>query len=457
LGEPDLLNCQCVILRWALRRAPLGFLLGCFLSAPLSAPLEAYSVLSHEALIDAAWDPVIVPLLLRRFPNVGPAELRAAHAFAYGGCVIQDLGYYPLGNHFFSNLTHYARSGHFVLALINQSRTAAEYAFALGALSHYIADNLGHPLAVNLSVPDMYPSLRREYGNRVTYEDNPRAHIMTEFSFDVVQITGAGYLPRTYHNFIGFQVPKGLLERAFQQTYGLRFHNIFFWEGISLDLYRVSASEIVPALGGDLWKHDRDRLKRLDPQLVTPRFKYRLAPRSYQRPSSTRRRLIRPWTWHWRQTVQRANISLVSRFLVTLIEILPKVGPLATLRFKPPTLQVQDLFINSFDDVVSHYESDLSDLRDAQVTLPETNLDTGEPRVAGRYKLADETYAQWLLTLEKHQFRGLSPEVRHDILTFYGNSEAPVATKRKPKRWAKVLSGLESLRAAGLSPAPPAR
>ncbi len=440
---------------WALRCALPGFMLAWLLLAPLTAPLDAYSVLSHEALIDAAWDSVIVPLLLRRFPNAKPAELRAAHAYAYGGCVIQDLGFYPLGNHFFSNLTHYARTGDFVLALVKESRTVDEYAFALGALSHYVADNVGHPLAVNLAVPDMYPSLRRQYGNQVTYEDNPRAHIMTEFSFDVVQITGAGYLPRTYHNFIGFQVPKDLLNRAFQETYGLQLGGVFFWEGLSLKLYKVSAGEIIPALGDGVWRHQRKRLKRLNPQLVAPRFKYRLAPGNYQRPSNTRQRLLRPREWRWKQTAQRANIYLVSRFVVALIEILPKVGSLSTLRFKPPTLQVQGLFIDSFDEAVSSYESNLLNLRDGDVALPENNLDTGKPLVAGEYELADETYAQWLHDLVKHHFRNLSPDVRQDILKFYANLQAPIATQKKPGRWMKILSELDSLRAMPTVSAPP--
>ncbi|MGH9354880.1 MAG: zinc dependent phospholipase C family protein, partial [Terriglobia bacterium] len=170
------------------RISNLGPTLGCLAAFALcvaAAPptLSGYSVLSHEALIDAAWDPVIVPILAARFPHATKAQLQEARAYAYGGCVIQDMGYYPFGNRFFSNLTHYVRTGGFVEALLNDSRSPDEYAFALGALSHYVADNTGHPLAVNLSVPDMYPKLRRKYGKRVTYEDDPRAHIMVEFSF----------------------------------------------------------------------------------------------------------------------------------------------------------------------------------------------------------------------------------------------------------------------------------
>src|ERR1022692_3326005 len=74
-----------------------------------SLPAGGYSVLTHEQLIDLTWADSIQPLLLRRFPMLTPAQLREAHAYAYGGCVIQDLGYYPFGKPIFSNLLHYVR------------------------------------------------------------------------------------------------------------------------------------------------------------------------------------------------------------------------------------------------------------------------------------------------------------------------------------------------------------
>ena len=127
---------------------------------------SGYSVLTHETIVDAAWDQDIVPLLLRRFPNATREELHNAHAFAYGGAIIQDLGYYPFGNKFFSDLTHYVRSGDFVIALIEESQNLNEYAFALGALSHYAADNAGHEIATNYAVPLMYPKLAKKYDYR---------------------------------------------------------------------------------------------------------------------------------------------------------------------------------------------------------------------------------------------------------------------------------------------------
>ena len=409
-----------------------------------------YSVLSHEALIDAAWKPYIVPLLLRRYPNATQAEIREAHAFAYGGCVIQDMGYYPFGDKFFSELTHYARSGDFVEALLRDSRNIDEYAFALGALSHYVADNTGHPLAVNLSVPLMYPKLHNEFGNRVNYEEDPTAHIMTEFSFDVVQITGAGYLPKTYHNYIGFKVPEALLAEAFQQTYGLKLNRLFFSEHLSLWMYKISASEIIPELGQITWRHKKKEIRRVNPRIVTARFTYRLSRENFESARGKRGRYhrVRPWRWHWRADLKRENGRFISKTLVFIVEVMPKVGPLRRLRFKPPTARVQNLFIEAFDVSVSRYETDVSTLSGSNLQLKDENLDIGRPSPAGQYFLADETYAHLLNALAKHRFRNLTPELRDNILAFYSNLDAPIITKQYPHKWKKTLRQLSALRSA---------
>ena len=80
------------------------------------------------------------------------------------GCIIQDMGYYPFGSKFFSDLVHYVRTGDFIVNLIREAQTLNEFAFALGALAHYAADTQGHSVAVNRSVALEYPKLARKYG-----------------------------------------------------------------------------------------------------------------------------------------------------------------------------------------------------------------------------------------------------------------------------------------------------
>jgi len=139
---------------------------------------SGYSILTHEEIVDLLWLDQIRPLLLKKFPNTTTEQLKDAHAYAYGGCLIQDMGYYPFGNRYFSDLVHYVRSGDFVVALIDEAQDVNEYAFALGALSHYAADIDGHP-AVNTAVAMEFPKLRSKYGNTVTFADDPKAHIRT--------------------------------------------------------------------------------------------------------------------------------------------------------------------------------------------------------------------------------------------------------------------------------------
>ncbi len=425
------------------------------LAGPMAAPLAGYSVLSHEAVIDAAWDPVIKPLLLERYPTASDAQLREAHAYAYGGCVIQDMGYYPFGNHFFSNLTHYVRTGEFIDALFEQSQTMYDYAFALGALAHYAADTEGHPLAVNLSVPEAYPKLQQKFGKVVTYEDDPTAHLMVEFSFDVAQIAGSGYSPATYGDFIGFKVARPALERAFQETYGLNFKNLFFSEDLAIGTYRRTASEIIPQMTKVAWKSKRKEILQANPNVTRNGFVYRLSRRDYE----TR------WGKTYRQPRYRGALwgesetqpGLLARFLVFLARILPKIGPLRILRFKPPSPQTQVLFLASFKATVERY-SNLAGAApgpaasSSDPALENDDLDTGKPTQFGEYQLADETYAQLLHRLAAKKFAGLTPGLQRNILSFYHNVGAVNAAERDPKEWRKVLTELQVLQNAPAQP-----
>src|SRR5215831_3532445 len=208
-------------------------------------PSNAYSVLTHEQVVDLLWNDQIRPLLLKRFPGSTEDQLREAHAYAYGGCVLQDMGYYPFGNKYFSDLVHYVRSGDFVEALLRDASDLNEYAFALGALAHYASDNSGHPV-INKVVAIEFPKLRAKYGDKVTYAEDPKAHIRTEFGFDMVQVAKNRYTSDHYHDFIGFEVSKPLMERSFQETYSIRLEDIFGDLDLAIGTYRRSVSSLIP-------------------------------------------------------------------------------------------------------------------------------------------------------------------------------------------------------------------
>ena len=231
--------------RWLRQAVPVALAVAWTLAAPARA--GAYSALAHEAIIDAAWDGSIVPALRARFA-LSDDDLKRARAFAYGGSLIQDIGYYPFSSRFFGDLTHYVRSGDFVEALIREAADVTEYAFALGALAHYAADTTGHPRAVNRAVPVLYPKLRARFGDVVNYAQSPSAHLKTEFGFDVIQVARGQYASGAFHDFIGFEVSKPIMERAFRATYGLDLDDVFAAIDVSIATFRWTVNTTIPSM-----------------------------------------------------------------------------------------------------------------------------------------------------------------------------------------------------------------
>jgi zinc dependent phospholipase C len=396
-----------------------------------TSPASAYSVLSHEATIDVTWDTLLQPLLKQRFPRASADDLTRARSFAYGGSVIQDLGYYPFGNKFFSNLVHYVRSGDFVEALIRDARTIDEFAFALGALAHYANDTRGHPEAVNVTVPIVFPKLQQKYGNAVTYAQAPRQHVIVEFSFDIVHAVGGAFLPDTYKRFIGFRVATPLLERAFRATYGLEMRDLFADQDRAISTYRYAVSQIIPTLTDAAWRDKHEEIVKLTPTIDRNAFVF-----SYPRTA---------FEQDYGRDYQRPG--LFARFIGVLYRILPKVGPLRPLAFKAPTPEAAELFAKSFRDATARFRTEVNDLRDRKFEIRNTNFDTGEPSRFGDYSLADETYGELVGRLADHKFQGMPAALTRDIVAFYGDGPGPaVQDKKVRKRWAKVERTLQALR-----------
>ena len=395
----------------------------------------SYSVLTHEAIIDSAWDTSIKGLLLKRFPDSTPEQLLEAHAYVYGGSIIQDMGYYPFGSKLFTDLTHYVRSGDFVLNLIRESQDLNEYAFSLGALAHYAADNTGHRMATNVAVPLLYPKLRTEFGNRVTYADDALSHVKTELAFDVLQVAQGHYAPESYHGFIGFQVARPLLERAFQDTYGLKLENVFTSVTLAIGSYRHAVSSTIPHMTRVALQMKKSEITKDAPGATKKKFLYNLSRASYQK--------------EWGKEYQQPGFG--SRLMAFIIGILPRVGKSRALRFEVPTPAVEKLFMASFNTTLDRYRELLSELQADRLKLPNENIDVGEITSAGGYRLSDRAYAQLLDKLEGH-FADVPPELRLDILAFYGDLSAPVSTKSDTVEWAKVIKELDELKVVDVPP-----
>jgi len=408
----------------------LSFVLMLFLAFPPSG--GAYSVLSHEAIIDAVWVTHIRPLLEKRFPTATHDELRQAHAYAYGGAIIQDMGYYPYGSKFFSDLTHYVRSGDFIDALLRNAQDTNDYAFALGALSHYAADNDGHRLAVNRVVPLLYPELKKKYGDVVTYEDHPLAHVKTEFAFDVLEVAKERYAPDAYHDFIGFEVAQPLLDKAFQETYGLDLGAVLQHENQALASYRHDVSKTIPKASKVAWQIKQSDIQRDLPGMTRDKFLYNLSRSSYEK--------------RWGKVYRRPNGG--EKVLAFLFRLIPKIGPLKILTFRVPTPEAEKMFEDSFNATLDRYRSLLTDLGAGNLTLPNDNFDVGARTALGEYRLGDDAFAELLHRQVANNFSGMTPELRAEIERFYADAASANKYRQNSRRWSRIRNELDRLQSS---------
>lgn len=398
-----------------------------------SSRAEAYSALAHQTVVDSAWEDVLAPLLRQRFPRASAADLDRARAFAYGGSVIQDLGYYPFGNALFTNLVHYVRSGDFVESLVRQAQNIDEFAFALGAVAHYAADNIGHPEAVNRVVPLMYPKLRPKYGPEVIYAEDPRRHVMVEFAFDVLQVASGAYLPDAFRAYIGFEVAKPVLQRAFLETYGIEMQELFGDEDLAIGTYRYAVSQAIPELTRVAWKEKEDEIRKLLPSVQRSAFVYSLTREEYEEAFGTKYR--RP--------------GWFARFLAAVIRILPKIGPLSALAFRVPTPEAEQLFADSFRATRERYRAMLAGAGDGRIELANTDFDVGRRARWGENEVADETYVELLERFAERRFAGMPAALRQDVLQFFATplpADAPEDSREDAEDVRPLIEALQESR-----------
>src|SRR6267378_1723364 len=406
------------------------------LVGPEIAP--AYSVLTHEQVVDLVWKDRIEPLLRKRFPRATEEDLRKAHAYAYGGSLLQDMGYYPFGNKFFSDLVHYVRTGDFVVALLEDSADLNEYAFALGGLAHYVSDNAGHP-TINRVVAMEFPTLRKKYGDSVTYADDPKAHIRTEFGFDMVQVARNRYTSDRYHDFIGFEVSQPLLERVFVEIYGLKVSDVFGDEDLAIGTFRRSVSTVIPEMTRVALLARKKQLVKEVPNFDRKKFLYNLSRTTYEK--------------EWGKGYRKPGFR--ERLLAWFLKIMPKIGPFRALDFKIPTPQTEDMYIKSVNQTLEDFQTTIEQAKGKKLKLDNRDCDTGKETSPGEYQLSDKTYAELLDELAEHNFDQVSPELRANILSYFSDPNALTRTnKNKNKKdkkakidWAKLEKELDQLKA----------
>ena len=398
----------------------------------IAPPCFGYGAFTHQAMVEVSWKTMVVPALLKRFPNASEEQLQKARNYAYGGAIIQDMGYFPFLNKFFSDLLHYVRTGDFIEELIRQSSDLNEYAFALGAMQHYAGDSTGHPVATNRSIPIYYPKLQRKYGDVVTYEQKKSAHSQTELGFDVVDVAAKRYRGEVYNSLVEFQVPASLLQRAFKTTYGIDLKELFDDLDRAIEKYQRTLTRNIPRLTMVAWKLKKDEIIAQNPQITDKDFVYH-----YTIPKERREQA---GSYH-------KSASTFDNTLAFLAGILIKLHLLKPLNFRVPTKETEKLFQDGLNATRELYQKLIADAENGTLKLENLNFDTGRLTRPAEYRLADATYAKLLEKLEKDHFRGVTPELRADILAFYADPTAPIATKFNKEQWKTTMRDLEELKA----------
>lgn len=399
-----------------LRQFSRYFLLIALFTIIKTTSAKAYAILAHEAIVDASWEKAIKPLLRQRFGDIPDSLMKQAHSYVYGGAMVADMGYLPGGSAYFSDLLHYVRSGDFINNLINEAQTLNEFAFALGALSHYRADEFGHSRATNRTVPVIYKGLKKKYGDFVTYADNPISHSRVEFSYDVLQIARGNYNTQAYHDFIGFNISKSVLQRAVLLTYGETLDELFSnFEG-SVKTFRWGVKNLMPTLIRKTWHSQRDTIMKRQPGMTARAFKYKMKKREF----------------HQEFGKGEAKPGFWARTLSWIINALPKIGPLKTLKYVDPGKEGEALFIHSFDTILVTYAQDLNAVGNHNLILTDINFDTGRIIKIGEYDLTDQTYAELLINLQKHQFQNMTLLLKQHLLDFYKDPNFIPVSKKYP-------------------------
>ncbi len=403
---------------------------------------DAFSVLAHQAVVDQAWDGTLVPLLRKRYPNATKQDLEDARAYARGGSHLPDLGYFPFGSRLFTDLLHYVRTGDFYERALKEAGSLQEYAFALGLLAHYEADSVGHPEGTNLAVAIIYPELAQKYGDVVTYVDSPSAHLETEFRFDVLQVAHRHQIPYLFENSIEFKVPREFLERIFQETYGVKLDDLFVNYDVALTTYRWGFRTLLDEGTGIAWALYKPEIEAEEPGIKKKQFVQSMSRSDFVHQFG--RAFLEP--------------GYFARALSFLANLVPNVGPLKRLPYKPLPQDVQQMYFHASRNAYAQYLREVTYVSRDEILLPNLILDTGQPPIPGAYEPADHAYAELLDLHAKDGFAHLPKQMADDLLNHFSDRNAALAFEKSDAQRSRTMADLDALsRALAASHSAPAR
>jgi hypothetical protein len=340
------------------------------------------------------------------------------------------MGYYPFGKQLFSDLTHYVRTGDFVLWMLRSARTINEYAFAIGALSHYLGDSIGHSEAINPATAIAFPKLRKKFGASVTYDESPHGHIRTEFAFDIAELSDGDFPSGAYLRFIGFKVPGTFLEEAFLKTYGFDIHEVVGRARPALHSYRTSVRSFIPAFAEAEVVLHRNQFPPHTDSEADRIFREHLARTIYER--------------KWKSTKKGPGIK--AHLLAILVFIIPKIGAASDLAIKIPNPQTYEMYQRSVNHTVDIFREILGKLGDNGngAKLVNIDLDTGDHVKRGEYPRTDATYARLLKRLTSTPDRVIPADTKRNIMTYYATAAGTDKPNHKREKQLAILRTMQT-------------
>ena len=229
---------------------------------------------------------------------------------------------------------------------------------------------------------------------------------------------------------IGFEVSRPLLERAFLETYGLKLEDVFGNIDLAIGSYRRSVSTLIPEMTRVALLSRRDVIVQDTPNFDKKKFLFHLSRSNYEH--------------EWGTVYRKPGIG--TRILAFFLKLIPKVGAFKAVNFKIPTKQTEDMYIKSVNATIDNYAGLLREASNGNLELPNRDCDTGRETRAGEYALTDKTYARLIDDLSKKNSDPLSPALRENLLQFYSDPNAPLATRKNAKAWRKLQQELEQLK-----------
>jgi hypothetical protein len=275
----------------------------------------------------------------------------------------------------------------------------------------------------------VYPAVQKEFGDTVSYAEDPIAHRRMEFSFDVLQVARGKYAPKSYHDFIGFEVALPLLERTFLLTYGLKMKDVYTDIPLAINTFRWSVKTFMPELTNAAWISKKKEIENSQAGITRRQFKYDMKQSNYHK--------------EWGKNYQKPNFG--SYIEAWVIKVFPKIGLARILKYKPPTQAAEVLFIKSFNRTLSDYSIALKKCETNALYLANINFDTGIKIAPCEYTLVDDTYKQLLLKISLQPVEQVSVQLRKNILDFYKTFAPDVKNKTEDQKCFDSISWLKSI------------